>query len=424
MSDELKILGTKRDSYSGDFVFATQETAKDKAFSHVSKPWFQKCMTFEQGLEKLAQEQAVIEDIRGPLSDWETVVENDRFGMKHKPTNRVFNPTPHCLKHFAMTGRMSEWALTALTEDVRHQSSVDKDGNKKVVFKRDGRDAELLQHMVNVHLFQADRMDQSKTRLFRTWSNNNTMRAFLSDQYAIVNNAWYLDLLSRLIPGGMLSHWRGDADSIYGNILIPDTIRSENDSDYGGMLSIGNSEIGTREIGSCPSVFRSICMNGCIHNQEVGVEIRKRHRGEIKLDELADLIRVNLQKQIPLLNEGIDRTLAIRKYVVGEVPLLNIFAQIAKDYSISKAQIHGVIKAYGEEAQLLGKEAHSAFGVMGAVTRYGQQLDNEGWLRFDGIGGDIVGMDPADWEGFKVRANNLREKDMVRALGEELVLAT
>ncbi len=76
--------------------------------------------------------------------------------------------------------------------------------------------------------------------------------------------------MRKLIPGGRLSHWRGDADTLWGNVLIPDTIRQESDSDYGGMVSIGNSEIRERRITSRPSVFRAICFNGCIWDREAG----------------------------------------------------------------------------------------------------------------------------------------------------------
>ena len=58
------------------------------------------------------------------------------------------------------------------------------------------------------------------------------MRAMLSNKYAIVNNQWMMEVIQEAVPNGMLSHWRGDADTMYGNVLIPDSIREEDDSDY------------------------------------------------------------------------------------------------------------------------------------------------------------------------------------------------
>jgi hypothetical protein len=140
------------------------------------------------------------------------------------------------LKNIAVAGRTSDWFLRDLRENKNHQT---KD---EVVFKRDRGDAELLVQCLKQTLWRADRFDQEKERLWRTWSDGS-MRAMLSDKYAIVNNAWVMEVIREAVPAGMFSHWRGDADNMYGNVLIPDSIRQEDDSDYGGMLSVGNSEI-------------------------------------------------------------------------------------------------------------------------------------------------------------------------------------
>jgi len=213
----------------------------------------------------------------------------------------------------------------------------------------------------------------------------------------------------------MLSHWRGDADSIYGNVLIPDTIRKESDSDYGGMISVSNSETGMRVIGSLPSVFRAICMNGCIWDQESGKGIHMRHIGEIDLAELRSQIESNLTRQIPLLNAGIERVLGLRAFGCGDAPLLNVFAQIGQDFKFTKKQVKGVIEAYGEEAKILGsKEAKSAFGIVGAITRFGQTLPNNDWVRFDMIAGSIVNMARPKWDATLRRAKELTDADIER----------
>ena len=153
-----------------------------------------------------------------------------------------------------------------------------------------------------------------------------------------MDNSWFVNVIKGLVPSGRLSHWKGDSDTIYGNVLIPDTIREEEDSDYRGMFSVGNCEIGIRSISTCPSVFRAICMNGCIWDQEMGVAIRKVHRGEINLEELKDAIKLNLEEQIPLLPEGIERLLAIRAKGTDGASLSTVFASVAKDHKLSKKQ--------------------------------------------------------------------------------------
>jgi hypothetical protein len=106
---------------------------------------------------------------------------------------------------------------------------------------------------------------------------------------------------------------------------------------------------------------------------------------------------------------GIERVLGLRAYGVGDTALPNMAAQLAIDYSISKKDTVGIIKAYAQEVELLGRtEGRTAFGVQAAVTRYGQGLDNDSWIRFDKIGGDIANMGRDDWDTFRNRADRLK----------------
>ena len=204
--------GDKVGTLEGHF---TDSQAKADNFRNVSQIWRDKCITFDEGLDKLANEQSVIEDFREPLSAFSTVVtDKGQFALRKKSTGKDFIPTPHALRQIAVAGQTSAWMF----EDL----STDKPGTKKgeeFKYRRDSSDADLLKRIVDHTLFNKSRFDQDKTRLFRTWKNGS-LRAVLSDKYAIVNNEWYLELLKKLVPGGLLSHWRGDADSIYGNILI------------------------------------------------------------------------------------------------------------------------------------------------------------------------------------------------------------
>lgn len=415
---ELRKLGTEQGREAHAII--QSQGAASKEFGHVSQYWLPQCLTFDQGRQKLAEQQAQIEDFREPLEGWEPVV-NDTgvFVFRNKGNGRDYVPTDHALKLMCQVGRgMSEWAARAMREPIRHATKLGDDGEKEVLFERGKADAELLRDYVKLHLFNQERTDQKKIRLFRTWKDG-TLRALLSEQYAIVNNGWYLDLLVKLIPGGMLSHWKGDADSIYGNILIPDTIRTEKDSDYGGMLSVGNSEIGLRRISSMPSVFRAICMNGCIWEQEKGVEVDIRHRGQIDFEALAAKIKENLEAQIPLLPQGIERVLGLRAYGVGDATLPNLFAQLSIDFSVTKKEVVGVHQAFLKEVSDLGAdEGKTAFGVMNAVTRFGQTLEDGRWVRFDQIAGEIANMKRDDWTRFCNRASNLSEKQVEKRIGE------
>ena len=46
------------------------------------------------------------------------------------------------------------------------------------------------------------------------------------------------------------------------------------------------------------------------------------------------------------------------------------------------------------------------FGVVNAVTRAGQVLDNESWVKFDNLGGKLLDTTPAKWENVLKRASS------------------
>lgn len=396
----------------------TDSQEKDKDCTKVSAIWTAQCMSFAEGQQKLAEQQKTIQDIKTPLRNWKTAINtNDEFCLEYKPTGRQYVPTEHCLTNLAYVGRTSSWMLDDLVHDKGHATKKRADGEPEIVFQRDRRDAELLCRIVDLTIFAADRQDQDKPRLFRTW-DNGTLRALLSEEYAIVNNQWFMELIESLVPGGLLSHWRGDADTIFGNVLIPDSIRQEADSQYGGMLSIGNSEIGTRRYLSLPSVFRAICMNGCIWEQEKGKSVSGVHRGKLDYSKIGAEIAYNLQQQIPLVSAGIDKLLQSRSLVMGDVSYLPVFAEVFRQFKIAKAKAPKVLAAFNVERKILGDDVKTAFGVQAAITRAGQEFDNEVWVDFDKIGGQLAGLTPANWESIIKRASTLKAEDVAAVLGD------
>jgi len=410
---ESAILGNG-DKVDVNDVHFTDTQSKSAVVGHVSKVWDDQCISFAQGREKLAEDQQKIVDWAVPLSDWRPVVTaKNEFALQHRDTGREYVPTDHCLRQLAIVGDTSTWML----EDLRS----DKESNKKnedVKFHRDRSDAELMVKIVQHTLFNDKRMEQDKPRLFRTWADG-TLRALLSSQYAIVNNDWFLSVLEDLIPGGRLSHWRGDADTVFGNVLIPDTIREESDSRYGGMLSIGNSEIGIRRIMSLPSVFRAICMNGCIWEQKEGDALRKVHRGKVDLSQLRYAIKTNLENQIPLLDAGIRGMLGTRGRGFGNVATVQMFCALAKQFGISRKEMSGVRKAFDVEVGILGKAANSCFGLIQSITRFGQTLPDTKWFEFDKLGGSLMSQTDVQWDAMrKLACTFTDDKDVEKLVGK------
>jgi len=404
---ELEVLGTKKESYQGDFVLEGQETSGDKGFSHVSRIWYNQCVGFDAGFEAVRLSQSNIADIKVPLNKWESVVENDQCVLRYKPTGRTYVPTENCLLNMSIIGRGRFGALKDLAEDKPHATKEDV-----ILWSRDRRDADLMCSLVSHYLFLSDRVDQNKVRLFRTYDGDNTLRAILSKDYTVINNEWLLQTMSELIPGGMLSHFKGDPDAIIGNVLIPDTIRAEEDSDYGGMLCFGNSEIGTRRLTNVPSVFRAICMNGCIWDQEIGKGIDSVHRkkdGKIDLDALKNRIKVHLEKQIPLIDSGIRLVLDKKTYGFDGVPIRNVVAAVMQNQRIVKKAVPGILDAYRVESAIVGD---NAFAIMNAMTRYGQTRGMAQWNNLDVTAGNLARMNRTRWDSIVAAGKALDDKQL------------
>lgn len=380
---------------TGNAVHQGQQMAKSDDFGKVSKRWLDKCMTYQQAMEQISLGHAQTEDIMATTRQMVPLVNaKNEFVMRHQD-GREYRPTEFAIKQMSAWAKCGQWFATSLMENPENAKG-------QQLFARDRGDAETL---ANVFQNGFRRINPAKPFLWRT-RQDGTMRAMLTDKYAIINNEWFLSTLKSLVPGGMVSHWRGDVDSIFSNILIPDSIRQENDSDYGGMLSISNSEIGQRELSSRPSVFRAICQNGCIWDKTSGCEISVRHSGNIDLVELYAMLKKNLEEQIPLLPQGIDRLLGTRSCEWDGASMKPLFAQVSRQFKMSKRQATALLGAYESE------RGNTLFNVINAVTRAGQKLSNAEWVRLDAIGGDLANYDHDDWFNLTKRAKNLKLKEV------------
>lgn len=240
---------------SGDFVRQQQGTAIAEGFSAVSRLWYPKTLSFDDGFEAIERDRSQREDVTTSLESVRAIInEVGRFAFAFDD-GREFTPNEHALRQAAVKLGIPITTVNHLTGEWA--------GDDGVALLRNTFNVGIRRHNDDQN---ADERDQF---VFRTY-NGDSLRAVLTDSFAAIDNRWFLELLSQVLPGGRLSHWRGNADEIFGNILIPDTIREESDSDYGGMISVTNSEIGTARISELPGLFRSICMNGNIWDYVCG----------------------------------------------------------------------------------------------------------------------------------------------------------
>lgn len=395
----------------GDFVHQTQGTAVEQGFKCVSRGWFPQTKPISTGIDQLLDDARKREDFLCPMKHMVIGVNDAGQLVLEYLDGREFTFTEHALNQFSLIANVPITFTNAMTNPVVTP-------NGKIKFERDSGD---MQTLVNVFKNGLRHNDPDKEYRFRTYTDG-TLRAVLSSKYAIVNNVWYLETLAELFKqiGGdepRLSHWRGDADTIYGNILIPDTCRADKDSDYGGMISVSNCEIGIRRLSQFPSIFRAICMNGCIWDRVSGININKVHRGAIDLNDLRTRIATNIHTQIPLLDEGVKKFLALRDMVVAkDVQFSNIFAMIAKENQMTfgaTGQAATMVKQYLDHEQ----DNRNLFGIVNAITRTGQLYSPAEWVRFDSIAGKYMGITKGQWEGLQMRAKGMDKKDHDKVFG-------
>jgi hypothetical protein len=390
MSDYNK-LTIQSDVSQGSFVRTLQGktgTGFEKG-THVHKDWWAKTKTYEQVMQDAHVAVENREDILVETKNISCVGENSDFYFK-LADGRKFRPTDHAIEQFSVrTGVTSSSFL-------REMRNIEE---------FDSHDANTMAIVGNNAL---RRIESDKKFRLRTYTDG-TCRAFVTEQYAPVDNRWYLETLAEFVPGGRFSHWRGDEDTIYGNILIPDTIMDygSDDSDYGGMISVGNCEIGTRRISQTPSLFRAICMNGCIWGQTAGEKIRRVHRGNIVLDTLKSEIALNIQQQIPLLAPGIKQFLATRAMETGKASVKGIIASFSSDYKLTKKEASEFLSQYGEY-----ESTHrNLFGIINGLTRAGQKFDNKTWVKFDEVAGSMLTIGADRWSTILRRADTFTDKD-------------
>ena len=124
-------------------------------------------------------------------------------------------------------------------------------------------------------------------------------------------------------------------------------------------------------------------------------------------------IQENLQGQIPLIGRGIDLLLTLRNHKVnGIAPMSHVIAQTSRDYKLTKKQATGVMQAFLIEKEILEEDANSAFGVVNAITRFGQTLSDQDWVKFDQIGGTMANITAARWDAMVQRAKTMDEKEL------------
>ncbi len=364
-------------------------------------------ISIDDAIDNVCDARRERQDIQIPLREFSLGLDVAGENLTGTIDGIDYTPTKHCLKQMATWMGVSHAVLKQYTNPVLNQ-------NGTVRYSRDQTDRELL-----VALFKNGirdgRVDPDKEFKFRTYTDG-TLRAMLSDRYAIIDNVWYLNEIKNIMGDEpRFTHWRGDADTLYGNLLIPDTMRPESDSDYGGMISVSNCEIGKRRLSLTPSIFRSLCTNGMIFGQTAGERLSQVHRGSVDLGKLRTRMDENIQDTLPMISAGIDSFLAMQNMPLTATPS-EMIAQIAQDHKLSsggKGQAIEVVRQFAEH------EAgnRNMFGIVNAITRAAQLYDPAEHVRLDEMGGHFMGMSESKWDSYNKRAAGMSDKQRNKIFG-------
>lgn len=377
----------------------TKSQTKDSRFGNVSKIWTKQCLTYDQVMEDIENSARSREDIECVLGDMVTEARNGKLVFVYKD-GREFVPTDHALSQYATYLGVSTFFVCEMRKNKKLDATT--------TIYRDHQDAVVLNDVLNN---QRRRRADDVQRKFRTYSDG-TMRAFLSDSYTYIDNRWYLEALKTIIPDGLVSHWRGDEDHFNANILIPDTImdKPDGDSDYGGMVTAKNNEIGAGRNEQLPSIFRAICMNGCIWGQTKGEAISKVHRGKIDYTAFAKNMYDNITKQIPLFTVRIEQFLSTMNLEVKDCNMAQVIAQAAVEHKFTVEEAGETIKLYN---QFEGSH-RNLFGLINGITRAAQVTDP---YKLDTVAGKMVMMSKDNWSGFLRKAREIKDEQLQSIFG-------
>lgn len=405
-------------STSGDSLKNSSSTvlAKEQGFGHVNKIWYDKTLSYEQGKEQLIKERESRRDIKCPAKDMVPYYDEElnEIGFEDADGKR-YDFTEHALCQYGTRTNICHTYIKQNLSPIMGQ-------NGKIKRQHDAGDIETLYRVLkNGHRH----MSKNVNYLWRTYTDkdgNSIIRACLTEDYTPIDNVWYLETLESIIPGGRLSHFNfSDADTLYGNVLIPDSIRKESDSDYGGMVSMSNCEIGTRVNASTPGTFRYICFNGCIWGLKKGESHTQVHRGRIDFTQLAKGIRECIEAQIPLIQKRVDSLLSTKLWKVeAGVTVPQIMTSLFDGIGIrGKARVEQVFTEYNKNT---AKE-QTAFDIIDAITRASQTFDAKAWVSTDAAIASLISGGKNRWDRLNATAREVTKEDLARIMKSGNALA-
>ena len=332
-----------------------QSTASHR---HVAKVWQDKCIAlpeFIKTVETLAESKRDIEkpesEIR--LKDVNTLIDGTPLTDSGMNSLRMFTDIPSSMINFLKEREYNDDMVKYVNAELDRRET---DWNNK---GKDGRSFNV--------------------RIRHDGEGNNVVRAIVSERYGVIDNSEAMEMVANALPSlndALASHLFNDGDDIYGNILLPDYMKSEPDSDYGVGIAFKNSEIRNSTFKISPFLFRAICLNGMIWGrQNSDIKINQKHLGTIDLADLQEQVKIAIKVALTQGNDMLT-LMNYAKQVKVENPLATI-ALIARDEKMTIEQGKLWHKGYLDSLHERHGDVHekTAFGIINGLTRSAQDYN-------------------------------------------------
>jgi hypothetical protein len=348
---------TAKQDANGNWVNAIglQSTATHR---HVAKVWQDKCVSLEKFYDVLKAQQVSKVDVVKPesairLKDSGTLLDGTPLTKSGMNSLRLFTDIPSSMISF-MEERGYNDELVKFVNDELNRREND--------WQNKGKDSR-----------------EFRVRTRHDDDGNTVARAIVSERYGVIDNLEAMEMIIDALPtkdaikDALASHLHNDGDDMFGNLLLPDNIKSEPDSDYGVGIAFRNSEVRNSTFKVSPFLFRAICLNGMIWGrQNSDIRVNQRHMGNIDKQELREEVRRAI---VVALSQGNDllALLGHSKQVEVKNPE-QVIAQLSRDNKMTIAQGKLWHKGYLESLQETNGHAHdrTAFGIVNGLTRSAQ----------------------------------------------------
>ena len=368
---------------------------------HVAKQWQAQCTPLADFIETVKSQSTNKVDVVKPeseirLKDVDTLVDGTPLTDSGMNSLRVFADMPSSIISFLKEREYNDDLVKYMNAELdRRETLWNNKGKEKRTF--------------NVRIRHDD-------------EGNDVVRAIVSERYGVIDNHEAMEMVSNALPSlndALASHLFNDGDDIFGNILLPDHMKSEPDSDYGVGIAFKNSEIRNSTFKISPFLFRAICLNGMIWgrmNSEINVN--QRHMGKIDLGDL----QLQVTQAIKVaLTQGNDMLtlLGYAKQVKVTNPVA-VIAQLARDEKMTIEQGKLWHKGYLDSLHERHGDVHekSAFGIINGLTRSAQDYTGASREEMETLASKILApsIDSSlqeiskRWGLIDARANQLEEK--------------